>query len=409
MPSLLLLVFAFALVIRLAFNVLIHPTFQSDFFRIAHNILTLKTYTLDGIHPTMYRTPLYPLIIAFISFCFGAEPIVFVIFTAIIGAGNALLCAWISYKLFGRKAALIAGILYAIIPYLAWQEVASESGLATLWVLAAIVLLWKAWETPDKRQLIIYAGVLSGCAYLTRPTVALVPLFISVFMMTTACINKKLARIHMIHTLLFFCIFMLCVTPWIVYNKRSFKHYAAGQIAFWETVYAGNHPHAFAIYPQYSFDNLFPLAAPQMWPHEKNDYEQTQAFKKIALHELREIGVRKVALNSVTKFAYLWSPRLTPYHKRIGTDSNTRQPLDSHRTLLENLAFSVPYVFLRLCASRGGWLERKRRWLILLTCGIILCFSLPYMITTVCSRYAVPAYFLLVIWASRGIQEVRPK
>lgn len=92
-----LFIFSCAFIIRLSDCFIRNPTFESDFFLLAQNILHHGIYSLDGIHPTMYRTPLYPLMLSFISFLFGTKTIVFIIFTACIGACNALLCAQLSY------------------------------------------------------------------------------------------------------------------------------------------------------------------------------------------------------------------------------------------------------------------------------------------------------------------------
>ncbi|HNX82054.1 MAG TPA: glycosyltransferase family 39 protein [Candidatus Omnitrophota bacterium] len=404
-----LFIFSCAFIIRLSDCFIRNPTFESDFFLLAQNILHHGIYSLDGIHPTMYRTPLYPLMLSFISFLFGTKTIVFIIFTACIGACNALLCAQLSYKIFGRKTALISGIVYAAIPYLAWQEITSESGFLSIWILAGLNVLWIVWEKPEKIPLAAGAGILFAFAYLTRPTIAFVPIFMGIFIISAAIAMKKSIQKYLIALAIFFIFFTSCIIPWAVYNKKSFGHYYAGQIAFWETVYAGNHPKAFDVYPNYSFDNLFPLKAPAMWPHETDEYKQTQSFKKISLEQFKEIGALRITVNSLKKFAYLWSPRLTPYHSRVGNSPDTRKTLDTNRTLAENLIFSIPYILLIVFGGIGLWGEGKQRWLIFLTCGLILSFSLPYMITTVCSRYAVPAYFILIIWAGRGIQTVLPK
>jgi hypothetical protein len=98
---------------------------------------------------------------------------------------------------------------------------------------------------------------------------------------------------------------------------------------------------------------------------------------------------------------------MTPYLKRIENPA-THQPLNSERGVTENLIFSIPYLFLVCFAFLGCWqIHRRLPQLLVFSAGFLLTFSLPYMLTFAYSRYAVPAYFVLIILAAKGISSLK--
>lgn len=407
--KLFLCIFIYAFGIRLVANFITTPTFQNDFFSIAYNILYHGFYSIDGIHQCMFRPPLYPLALTLISFLFGTAPIVYMLFTSAIGAINALLCAMLAQALFGRKSALIAGIVYATIPYLARQEMLSEIGFLTLWVLAGLYAQLIAWKNPLKPRFFYYSALFFAFAFLTRQSIGLIPIFTGLSIVLAAIKLNRSPRHYIIHSTAFFMLIALLITPWFLYGRKSFGNSYAGERSLWGTAYEGNHPRAFEVFPKYSFDYVFPIVALEKWPRQADEDKLMHGFRTLAIEQFREIGAGAVMLNSFRKFAYLWSPRLTPYYIRIRNAYGPEKFLDIKRSLAENCIFSIPYTFILIFAGIGIWIERKQRGLIILTCGLILCFSMPYVLTTVCSRYAAPAYFIFIIWASRGIQKTLPK
>src|SRR5262245_26397044 len=86
------------------------------FFALAQNIAAGNGISFDGEHPTAIRVPLYPILLAMVSF--GHEAFLPVLLAqSLIGAGTVWCAALIARELFGDPAAIIAALLAAIYPY----------------------------------------------------------------------------------------------------------------------------------------------------------------------------------------------------------------------------------------------------------------------------------------------------
>ncbi len=369
---------------------------------IARNILSGNGYSLDGIHPTAFRAPGFPIILAILIALFSEYTIPLVILRAIIGGANACLCAWLGMKIFNRRTGIISGILYIIVPYLAQKEVVTELGFATFGLLAGLCLLWKGWNAK-KVAWIIPSTLMFSFAYLVRPDIGIIPVFIS-FCLLIGVGRSARTLWHLKAAVTLIAIFIIGISPWAIRNKITFGRWYAGQTFLWRNIYMGNHPLTFGIYPVRSLDTFFSVVPKEKSPIAvKGEFEMEEWFRKQALIQIKKLGPENILKYSLRKMLYLWNIQLVPYKKHLLNNPRTGKPYDINRHATDNLIFSIPYIFLVTFALIGCWQECRRPKLLLFIFGLLLSFSLPYTINFAYSRYTTQVYFVLIIMAARGL------
>lgn len=392
----LILIFLAALISRLALGFFLGFTPGHDYSGIADNIVSIGSYSFDGIHPTAYRTPVYPLFLAMLKALSGNNISSFIIAASIIAALNACLCAHLAKQFFNRRAGLTAGLIYILTPYLAQKEVSTENGLVTLGLLATVCLFWKARQKHIPVPLPA-AGLCLAFSYLTRPTTGLIPFFLGAVIIFDAGYEKIISR-RLIAAGILILAFSAGILPWGIRNKIAFEKWYFGQTNFWYNFYIGNHPRTFEIYPRLSLDNLVRTTA--INARGGDEFQQEDWFYRQSMDNLKKTGPINFALNCLRKLGLLWQAQLAPYTERIGNDPNTKQPLDKERNTLKNLSYSIPHAGILLLTAIACLRQGKRKKLFLFMFGFIFCFSVPYMLTFAYSRYVTPAYFILIIMAS---------
>ncbi len=397
----LLYVFLFALLVRLPVGFWFTNASGSDYAAIARNLARGAGYSLGNGQPTAWRTPGYTLILAGLMALFGEQRAPLIILTSIVGAINAGLCAWLGLKIFHRSVGFIAGILYALIPYLAQKEATTSGGLTTLGLLAGLCLLWKGW----KNKSFIYLGFSGLCfafSYLVSPTIGSIPLFLSISLVLGLRKGKDI-RWHLVSAAILLLAFAIGIFPWAARNYKVFKRLYIAQTFFWYDVYTGNHARTFQVYPHLSLDNFIFIVPLKNPPQHADEFTQESWFRQLALAEIRKSNLKEILIRGCRKLLYLWDIRMIPYTDRVGNNPWNGQTLDTQRSPIKNLAFSLPYLFLVAFSLIGCWQERKRLWLLLFTVGFLFSFSIPYIVTVAYSKYTTQVYFVLILLAARGL------
>jgi len=398
-------VFLFALLVRLPVGFWLTNVFGSDYAIIAGNLARGTGYSLDGIHPTAFRTPVYPLFLAGIIALFGEQRVPVVMLLSFVGAINAGLCAWLGIKIFSRSVGLVAGLLYTIIPYLVQKESTTEGGFVTLGLLGGLCLLQAGLKNKRLIQIGL-AGFMFAFAYLVRPTIGLIPVFVSISLLAGLGKTRKPSW-HIVSAVILIVVFAIGIFPWAARNKKVFGRWYFGQTNFWHNVYIGNHRLSFDIYPYLSLDNFMPMVRPQVNRSSiTNEFKRELSLKQMALTEIKNSNPRDIISKCLYRFLYMWNIRLVPYTDRLGNDALTGRTLDRKRSIFKNMVFSIPYLFLFIFALLGAWQERKRPQLLLFIAGFLFFFSIPYMLTIAYPRYTTQVYFVLILLAARGLVSI---
>jgi len=159
-------------------------------------------FPFDFLHPTAWRPPLYPLLLGAVYAVTGPKLGAAQALNVALGTGVVVLAALVAWRLGGRSAGMLTGLLVAVHPPLVFNDglpLSEPLGLALL--LATLLLLMQ--------RRVGLAGVTTGLLALTRPSG-------QVFAVTLAA--WVLWRLGWRRTLSYVACLALAVSPWMLRN-----------------------------------------------------------------------------------------------------------------------------------------------------------------------------------------------
>jgi 4-amino-4-deoxy-L-arabinose transferase-like glycosyltransferase len=194
----------------------------AEYARIAQNVRDGMGYVgIATAGPEVMFPPLYPLLIAGVSFITGDYEWAARLISIVAGATLPLLVFGIVSRLFGRRTALVAALLTCVHPFLVALSATTDSeSLYFTLLLSGIYLVLRGLDRPSLRVWCLVGGVLA-LAYLTRPE-ALVILAIAVAVRVIAPGGTLRRRIGW--GLGAVAVFLLLVTPYSVFLYRATGH-----------------------------------------------------------------------------------------------------------------------------------------------------------------------------------------
>jgi 4-amino-4-deoxy-L-arabinose transferase-like glycosyltransferase len=320
----------------------------SFFFALAQNIAAGNGYTLDGVHATAFRVPLYPFFIAAVTF--GHQLFLPIILSqSLVSVGTVLCAAMLAREIFGNKAAIIAAILTAIYPYYVVHDTAlQETSLFTFLTTLAVFLLLRLRRSGSVMTA-LGAGLALGAAVLTRANLAPFALFAPLWLVFSGDSNAAPWRRRLRSAVLCAGVAALTVSPWLI---RSYELTGTAtlstQTGFF--LWVGNNPYTFSHYPEESIDRSQATALASLSVQDKtelnasgsNEAEIDRWFQKKGLDYIREHPWQTLG-NSVRKvsnaFGWLPSPR---------------------RDFWPNLIQSLSYGPIMILGLWGMWAYRSR-------------------------------------------------
>jgi 4-amino-4-deoxy-L-arabinose transferase-like glycosyltransferase len=181
-----------------------------EYVMLARNISS-GIFSLDGVTPTHFRGPGYPVFIA--SLWWGSHPVLLLLIAqCLIGAGTAVLVYLITREI-DQRLALIAGLCMALAPFsvVSTSEVLTET-LYTLIVTFGIYLWIK--------NKCLLAGFVFGLSWLVRPTTMAFILFV----LAASVVIPKLKQYRR-EVLVISLAALVTVSPWIIRNAIAFKKF----------------------------------------------------------------------------------------------------------------------------------------------------------------------------------------
>ena len=259
-----------AFVVRVAARAASGPTFfwknsYIFYFDLAHSLATGHGYALPDGRATAFRVPFYALFVA------GATRGTMdfwslLIAQALVSTGTVACAAALAAQLFGRRAALVAGVLTAFYPYYLWHDTSlQETGLLTFLTVLAMVLLFAA-RRHGSVVLAAATGLVLGLDILTRSIVLPFALFAVVWLMLPGPTNGSTRRRFTAGAL---CLGLLVTTlsPWLVRNHDLTGRWTLST-EFGAAMFYGNNPQTFAFYPERSIDLSAAAARAALTPAE---------------------------------------------------------------------------------------------------------------------------------------------
>jgi 4-amino-4-deoxy-L-arabinose transferase-like glycosyltransferase len=309
----------------------------------------------------------------------------------------ALLVYRIAMQLFGRRrAALIAALLYAIYPRLAWE---ASDPYTDIWavdftvVLVAIYL--QASRAQHRWRWLILCGVCAGIGAYFRPQVLLIAPLLALVEMPATGRREALGRMIVTGG-----IAALLLVPWTIRNYDDFHAFVPTRSSFWLTALNGLNelPNNYV-----QSDSEAALVArihrirPQLVP-------ETPAWdallKPIVIHTIEqhpffylEVLTHRVGLATVLPDETLGVDTGAIFGPGTGV---------AHKIFVVVDYAMQPAVFLLailcLCLT---W--RRRRQANMMLVAVVLSVLLPYIAIHVEARYLLPAAFAYLIWIGQGL------
>lgn len=194
---------------------------SASYLAIAKNFLVHKGFYVNiEWGPQAFRTPFYPL---FIAFFYKLVPEVwFVIFAQNILAVINIILTYKLGKLIFSSSVGFLGALFLIFES-ARLELASQIMTETLFVFFVLLMAYFfiRFINENKKLYLIISAVSAGLAALTRPVIQFFPLIIILFFIIFGITNKNIKK-YLVSALLFLMLFTATVSPWLIRNYAHF-------------------------------------------------------------------------------------------------------------------------------------------------------------------------------------------
>jgi len=170
--------------------------------------------------PEAIRTPVYPAFVALLDTLFGESHLAIAIAQGLLFAATCLVVHALALTIASDGVAAAAGLASALYPPLPYFAALVLTEVLTTFFVTAGLALWLRALARGSTPLAIAAGVVLAAAALTRPTFALLPLFlVGAALVATRGPRGTVWRISGVAV----AAFAFVVAPWILYNAVFFK------------------------------------------------------------------------------------------------------------------------------------------------------------------------------------------
>ncbi len=394
--------FLFTVFVRFLFDYLIFPHVATQmgllsddgYDRIARNLADGFGYVvIAGGPPTMKRVPLYPLFLAGVFRFLGADLLVVQALQAIIDGVTAVLISVMARKLFHRRAALTAGLLFALYPLaIVYSSRFYTESLYTM-LLCALVYVVLALMSDGGYGRAAVAGFLLGGLALTRSVTLVMPLFLfpAIIFNRAASIPLKM-RWRAVGVMAVGMGLMLM--PWVMRNYRL-----TGQVLLGGTTLGAPLYHGYYVSQHWHWG-----ADPARLHRQAFNERRALIAKKIPRPESPRgeyEANRLVVAAVVQKMTHdPWGTGWRFLRNLVLVWFLTRHP--PVMLLLAGIHFA-----LLLLAGHTVWAIWRRgdeRWaLIFPLISIIVCFVTVHALIFPFARYLVPIMPLVIVLASESV------
>lgn len=378
---------------------------SESYSNIAENWIETGKFSLDGVHDTFYRPPLYPLLLVFAKTINNSGwEVVARMLQSILSIGCSLLVWKIALKISSStKLALIALCLYLLHFLVQLEHFAQRETVLFELLALCFCYVFISRSSLDWLQ-VVGLAIISAGLYLTRPTGILF------FLAGLGFILWYEGKSYKIKTAFVFVFFFCCfISPWQFYQYKAFSKisFSSSNTAGFN-LYKGASPAIQSIYPQIDVDH----AEEFIWLElQQNKIDPKDAY--LVNSFLMEEAVRFVVddpllfgKNMLVKLLVFYSPVVMPLGKGN---------LEFHdgKILVNNYAISIDfwrlsYFFLCIIIVPLGIVE-SFRWspaaeievrFKVFSLAIFFLFTCIHVLTFAETRFRLPLDGLLCILTS---------
>jgi len=147
----------------------LHYSDEHDYVSIANNLVHHGRFSIDGVHPTAYRAPGYPLVLALLAELHGGI-LTFRLLNVVFGLVTVAGGWWIARTIAGNRVATLAAPLLALYPLRIYTQgtlYPETLGIALLVVGMATTISIR--DSEKRYPLAVIAGLSFGALVLTIP------------------------------------------------------------------------------------------------------------------------------------------------------------------------------------------------------------------------------------------------
>jgi 4-amino-4-deoxy-L-arabinose transferase-like glycosyltransferase len=423
--SLLAALSVLALLVRVAYvaeTVIVQPIradarqYVSYGYNLAHHGTFSSQFPSDDRPPDSLRSPGYPLLIA-CAFRLGAAGDVYdlIIHAQIVLSTLVVLLTYFVGRLFlSRQWAITAAALVALSPHQVslTSYVLTETLFCFLLILAS--LCFAEAMRASSALLSALSGILFGATYLTNETALLIPvLFAAVILLAARRFEHSDSRRRLrARMVLFIVTFSLFPGGWMMRNATSVPpDMPRGTDRALANLSHGAYPGFLYEDPRFKY---FPYREDPMQPAFGSSLGD---FARILWARVRERPFRYMTWYLFEKPYHLWSwnilqgqgdvyvyPVETSLYQKSRTAELTRLGMKGLHPVILLLALAgIPLLWRVLKRGTGGTRLEQTPTLV---AGVILYYSLLYVIFAPWPRYAVPLrpeLYLLAVWSAAEV------
>jgi 4-amino-4-deoxy-L-arabinose transferase-like glycosyltransferase len=218
----------------------IHGSATFDLY--ARNLLATGVYGVTPGAPDAILPPLYSYALAAVYSIFGRGYLQVGLFHALLDLLSiAMLCA-IGKRLLNEWTGWLAGLFYALYPYLVFQNLTlidTPLFMAELHAFVLLMLLLRERNPRDRTAwaLAVLGGLVLGLSALTRPILFPLAGFVALWFLFRRSLIETVLRLLPVAL-----VSLLVLLPWIIRNQAVYGAFVPSSITGGSNFYQGNNP-----------------------------------------------------------------------------------------------------------------------------------------------------------------------
>ena len=405
------LVFAAALILRLAFVLILEPS--PDFSGGDANWYMKNGRDLVKFGKTLgplQTAPLYPVFLGVVQMAIPGEPLPGLYYTqaemqtvrivqAVLGAGLCTALYWIARRLFGERAGRLAGAIMAASPALIVEAGnLTTEGVFLMGVFGGLALYIDRRPPLTSRRM-VEVGIAFGLATLTRAVFLLFPLVIVAHLILTERARwTRLAAALLIS-------YGLVVSTWTVYNLAVWERFVIGGEGLWSFLYQGAEGRAA---PEEADSQIG--ITPDLSHEERQEVLRESAAESItadpvgwAAHRIRELADSYLQPHNTVHYGGRSVKDALVDWLRNDRSAGGLADLTRLESFWPKLALYV-FHFTGLLLGAAGMILAARRWRALLPLyAVVIYFTGIHLVLLALPRYVFPTYPVFWMFAAAAV------
>lgn len=355
------------------------------YWKLAQTIVQGEEYSIYTPPRRVLRMPGFPLVLAGAMSVAGEDHFRVRLILALSGVAACYLVYLLGTELTSETTGLIAAGLTAVSPVMAGFSVLFLS--ETIFAVAMLISLWVLvklskikWGVEDRFRGSLWAawaGISLAAAFYVRPSWLLVLPIVVVLMLAGAKGHRARALERAVIVMLGFTVMLV---PWVYRNYQVTGHFVPTTLWAGPSLYDG-------LNPQATGDSNMTFFERDQVMQRMSEYEMNQYYTRKSVDYARQHPGHVIQLMGAKLLRY-WKPW-----------PNAPQ----FRSWWMMAAVSVVFLPVLLLAAYGAWISRQQVFLLLITLGPILYFSLIHLVFVSSLRYRLPAEYSLYILSAVGL------